>query len=93
MSDSAGFGTTAIIAAALVPLVSYIKRPTWDSKTNYGVGMAAAMIAAIIGALVDGNVTNVGQALVLIATALGTSQTVYTLYFRDTAVNEKLTGK
>lgn len=86
-------GTTALVAAALVPLVSLIKRPTWTEKQSFALGMAAAAVAAVVGALVDGHVKNVQQGLTLALTALGTSQSVYMLYFRDTDINDTLSKK
>lgn len=91
--DGASVGMTAVIAAALVPLVSLVKRPTWTAKQSYVVGMVAAIIAAVAGALLDGGVKNWQEGLALALTALGTSQSVYVLYFRDTDINETLSNK
>lgn len=91
MDDAAVFGTTAAVAAVLVPFVSLIKRPSWSPKVNYAVGMVAALIAAVIGALVDGDVNTWGEGAALVLAALGTSQTVYQLYFVNTDVNNRLT--
>jgi ABC-type branched-subunit amino acid transport system permease subunit len=91
--DSAAVGMTAVIAAGLVPLVSLIKRPTWTTRQSYLVGMIAAIVAAVLGALLDGNVKTWQEGLTLALTALGTSQSVYMLYFRDTDINETLSKK
>lgn len=88
--SSSGVGTTAVVAAILVPIVSLIKNPKWNDKKKYAVGILAAAISAVIGALIDGNVKTWQQAFSLIFTALGTSQTVYMMYFKDTDMNSKL---
>lgn len=91
--SATAMGTTALVAAALVPVVSLVKRASWSKKQNYLVGMIAAMIAAVVGALADGHVTTWQQALTQVLVGLGTAQTVYTLYFKDTNLDKKLTAK
>ncbi len=92
MADGAGLGTSALIAVLLVPVVSLVKRPTWRKEVNYVVGMVAALISAFIGGLIDGEFTSVGFAAYL-ASAIAASQTIYTLYFGNTDLENKLAEK
>lgn len=92
MSDAAVLGTTTAVAVALVPIVSLIKNPKWGTKVNYAIGMVAAIVSAIAGAIMDGGVGAPNEWAARVLVALGASQTVYMLYFRDTDLNEKLTG-
>lgn len=94
MTDGAtGAGTAALLAVFLVPFVSLIKRPTWGTKANYAVAMAAALVCAIAGAAVDGQVTSWSTLIANLGVALGTSQTIYMLYFADTNAETVLAAK
>lgn len=88
--DLNGLGVSAIIAIALIPVVSLIKRPEWGSRVNYLIGIIAAAIAAVGGAVVDGGKTTWQEWVVSIFTALGASQTIYMTYFQNTNINDKL---
>lgn len=88
--DPGALGAAAVVAAFLVPVVSLIKRPTWSDKTKYALGMVAALVSAIVGAVIDGNVKNLAEGLAYFGTALATSNALYTLFFRDTAINQAL---
>lgn len=88
--DGAGLGTSTALAMFLVPLVSFIKKPTWSRQAKYLLGMVAALVCAVVGALVDGDVKSVGEAVAYFSTALATSTTLYTLYFKDTDLEVKL---
>jgi len=91
--DAGDLGTTAAIAAFLVPIVSWIKRPTWGSKANAVLAMVAALVAAIAGAVVDGKLTWSSEFISQIGVAFATSQVVYQLYFKETGLNTTLTNK
>jgi hypothetical protein len=92
MDNVEAVGTTALLASVLVPLVSYIKKPTWSDRAKYAIGMVAAVVAAVVGAFADADVNSWQEVLTLVLVALGTSQTIYNMYFRDTSINTKLTG-
>lgn len=87
------FGTAAVIAAFLVPLVSLIRKNSWSRQTTYLVGMAAALVSAFAGALVDGNISSGQEFVATFAVSLATSQTLYNLYFKNTELNATLTAK
>lgn len=87
--DSSGLGTSAILAIILVPVVSLLKRPGWRSEINYLIGMAAALICALVGGLVSGDLTTQGMAGYF-ASALAASQTVYQLYFASSDLEKTL---
>lgn len=89
--DYTALGTTGIIAIMMIPLVSIIKRPSWGTKINYLIGMGAALVAALIGGVVDGKIKKPSEALAYIGTAYASSQMVYNLVFKDTQVNADLT--
>lgn len=91
--DGEALGVSTALAAFLVPMVSLIKRPYWPRQAKYALGMAAAFVCAIAGALVDGNVKTPSEFGAYAATALATSQTIYALYFADTALEERLSGE
>ncbi len=88
--DGNSLGVAAIVAVFLVPVISLIKRPTWSVEAKHLLGMVAAIIAASVGALVDGHVNTIQEFIPYVGTAFTTAQTLYTLYFRDTSVNAKL---
>lgn len=88
--DASGLGTSAALAVFLVPLVSFVKKPTWSYRVNYLIGMVVALVCAIVGALADGHVNNLSSAVAYFGTALATSQTIYSLYFKDTNLETKL---
>lgn len=88
--DGNSLGTAAIVAVFLVPIVSLIKRPTWRLEAKHLLGLGAALVAAIVGALVDGHVNTLQEFIPLVGTAFMTSQSLYALYFNDTKLNEKL---
>lgn len=85
-------GTTALIAVGLVPLVSLIKRPSWSARVNYAVGMVASIIAATVGTVLDSSNLTARDWVTNIFVGLGSAQTVYMLYFRETGVNDDLTN-
>lgn len=89
--DAGSLGTSAVIATALIPVVSLIKNPTWGRQAKYALGMVAAVVAALLGAVIDGGLDGGWQAIgVRIATALATSSTIYNLYFENTNLNDRL---
>lgn len=88
--DGTGAGSAVLIATILMPVISMVKKPSWDTKSKYLIGMAAALFAAICGAVVDGEVKNLGELGTYFAVALGYSQTLYNLYFKDTETQQKL---
>jgi hypothetical protein len=88
--DSGGLGTAAMLAVFLMPVVSLIKKPTWSRQVKYLVGMVAALICALAGTVIDGNVKSWGEFLAYFSVSLATSQTLYQMYFKDTEIEEKL---
>jgi hypothetical protein len=90
--DNASLGTAAMLAVFLMPLVSLIKKPSWSPKTTYLLGMAAAIVCAVVGAVVDGDVKSPQEFVAYFGVALATSQSLYTLYFRDTELQSTLAG-
>lgn len=90
--DPAGLGTAAIIATFLVPMLSFIKKPEWSHQAKYLLGMVGALVAASVGAVVDGDVTNVAEFVPYFGTAFASAQTLYNLYFTNTKTEEKLAG-
>lgn len=91
--DAGGLGTAALVATLLLPLVSLIKQPTWSANAKQALGLAAALVAAVIGALVDGNVNTWQEGIALLGTARLVADTVYAQFFRETQFNETLTEK
>jgi hypothetical protein len=89
--DSAALGTTAVIAAVMVPIVSLIKTDKMTSKQRYALGLAASFVAALIGGVVDGHVKDVKGAVAYLGTAVAVAQTVYGLFFKDSGLDQKLT--
>lgn len=87
-----GLGTSAVLALFLVPIVSMIKRPTWSKQAKYLLGMLASLICAAVGALIDGDVKSVSEFVAYAATALAVSQTIYTMYFENSDLEERLRG-
>jgi hypothetical protein len=92
MADVSALGTSAVLAALLVPAVSLFKRPEWPYQVNYLIGMAVALVCALAGAALDGSLTpeQIGAGFV---TSLATAQTIYALYFSGTGTEEKLANK
>lgn len=88
--DSVGIGSAATFALLLMPFVSLIKKPSWSDKAKQALGLGAALVAAFIGALVDGNVNTWQEAVAYFATARLVAETLYTQYFRGTEANAKL---
>lgn len=88
--DTQSLGTAAAIAMVLVPIISLIKRDTWSTQVRQIVALAAALVAAIGGALVDGNISNVGEFVAYLGTARLVAETLYTQYFGDTPLNARL---
>ena len=88
--DPTTMGTVALIATFLVPLVSLIKKPTWSRQAKYALGLAAALLSTIIGAVINGDIGSVSEFVAYLSTGLASAQTVYNLYFVDTDVNESL---
>jgi hypothetical protein len=88
--DATALGTAAAIAMILVPVVSLIKRPTWSPQAKYLLGMAAAFVAAVAGAFVDGNFSNVQDFAAYFGTALASSQTLYTLHFENSKLEAEV---
>lgn len=91
--DGAGLGTATSLAVFLVPVVSMIKKPTWSRQAKYLVGMLAALLCAVVGSLVDGEVKSLSEGVAYFGTALAASQTLYNLYFKDTELETKLEGE
>ena len=91
--DGSGLGTAAALAVILMPVVSLIKRPSWPDQAKYLLGMAAALICAIAGALVDGQVKSPSEFVAYLGVSLATSQTLYTMYFKDTDMQKNLAEK
>lgn len=83
-------GTATAIAVILVPFVSLIKRDTWSDKAKQALGLGAAFVAAIIGAVVDGNVNNLGEFIAYLGVARLVAETLYTQHFSGTALNSRL---
>ena len=90
--DGAALGTSAALALFFVPIVSFIKKPTWSHQAKYLLGMVAALICAVVGAFSDGDVKNVGDFMAYFGTAVTSSQVLYNLYFKDTDLNASLEG-
>lgn len=89
--DAGSLGTAAVIATALIPVVSLVKNPLWSRKAKHALGLAAAFIAAVLGAVIDGGFEGGWQAIaVRLATAFAASSTIYNLFFEDTNLNDKL---
>lgn len=89
--DAGNLGTSAVIATALIPIVSLVKNPSWGRKAKYTLGMVAAFIAAVLGAVVDGGLEGGWQEIVArLAASLATASTIYNLYFENTTLNDKL---
>lgn len=89
--DSAALGTTAVVAAVMVPLVSLIKTDKMTPKQRYALGLAASFVAAVIGGVVDGQVKDIKGAVAYLGTAVAVAQTVYGLFFKDSSLDQKLT--
>lgn len=88
--DTQALGTAAAIALVLVPLLSLIKRDSWSTQIRQTVALAAALVAAIGGALIDGNISNVGEFVAYLGTARLVAETLYTQYFGGTTLNARL---
>lgn len=88
--DGNALGTAAVVAAFLMPIISLIKKPTWSIEAKHILGMAAALIAAVVGAVVDGHVNTVQEFIPLFGTSFVSAQTLYTLYFSKTQMNATL---
>jgi hypothetical protein len=91
--DQAGLVTATAMALFLVPIVSFIKKPSWSTRAKYLLGMGTALFCAVVGALVDGEVNSTAEAVAYFGTALAASQTLYTLYFADTGLEATLRAK
>lgn len=88
--DGNSIGTAAAVAAFLLPIVSLIKRPEWKTETKHMLGLLSAIIAALVGAVVDGHVNSVQEFIPLLGTSFVTAQTLYVLYFSKLDINAKL---
>lgn len=88
--DPAALGSAALVATFLVPLLSLIKRPNWSNEAKQLLALAGALVAAIVGAVVDGSINNATELVAYFGTASVTAQTLYGLYFKKTALEQKL---
>lgn len=90
--DGNALGISALAAMFLMPLVSLIKKPSWSTQAKQLLGLSAAFVAAMAGAVVSGDLTtsNWEAIIAYIATARMTAETLYTQYFGNTEVNAKL---
>jgi hypothetical protein len=90
--ETEALGTAALVATFLIPIVSLIKQDTWRPEFRQLLGLAAALVAAIVAGLVDGELKldNWETIFAYFATARVVAETIYTQYFKNTEVNEKL---
>lgn len=88
--DAQALGTAATIALILVPVISLVKRDSWSTQVRQTVAIAAALVAAIGGAIVDGNISNLGEFVAYLGTARLVAETLYTQYFGGTTLNARL---
>lgn len=88
--DPTALGSAALVATFLVPLLSFIKRPSWSSEAKQALALAGALVAALVGAVVDGSINNATELIAYFGTASVTAQTLYGMYFKKTALEKKL---
>ena len=92
-------GIGAALGLVLPPLVSFLKGRNWPEGVNLGLTLLICLIAGTIGAAIDGTVRLRGDIihdpaglLAAAGAAFAAATVVYKLYFRDTEMNERLTG-
>lgn len=90
--DGGDLGTTAVIATALVPVVSLVKQAHFPDKVNFIIAIVASVIAAAAGTIVDSHPQTWRDVVPRIGTAFTVGQLVYQLYFKNTTINDKLTN-
>lgn len=83
-------GAAAGLAILLMPFVSLIKKSSWSTQAKQALGLIAAFIAAIGGAVIDGNVDTLAEGIAYLATARVVAETLYTQYFGGTSLNSRL---
>lgn len=88
--DAVALGSAAFFAMFLMPLVSLLKKQKWATEVKYLISMGAAVIAAIGGAAVDGNIGSFAEFIAYLGTAQATINGLYTMYFKNTKLNETL---
>ena len=92
-------GIGAALGLVLPPLVSFLKGRHWPEALNLGLTLVICLIAGAASAAIDGTIELRGDIIhdpegLLAATgaAFAAATIVYKLYFRDTEMNERLTG-
>lgn len=92
MVDGNSLGTAALVATFLIPIVSLIKKDHWRDEVKQLLGLGAALVAAVVAGVVDGEleVDNWESIFAYFATARVVAETLYTQYFRNTEANTKL---
>jgi hypothetical protein len=90
--DGTNLGTSAVIATLLVPVISLVKRPSWNPKAVHALSLVAALLAAVIGTVVDNKPANKAEFIASLGTAFTASQVVYAQFFSGTSMNEKLSN-
>lgn len=89
--DTVALGTAAAVAVLLVPLVSLIKKDSWSSQAKYALGLAASLVAAMVGGLIDGDINSLKEGFSYIGTAFLSAQTIYSLFFKGSSIDNTLT--
>lgn len=92
MVDGNSLGTAALVAMFLVPIVSLIKRDNWSDQVKQLLGLGAALVAAVIAGAVDGTLSfdSWESIVAYFGTARLVAETLYSQYFRNTALNTRL---
>ena len=89
--DPTTIGTISAIGAAVIPpLVSFLKRQTWSAQVKQLVAALAALIVAGVGIAVTTQDFTTLAITQLAALAYAGSQVVYGVYFRGSAVETRL---
>jgi hypothetical protein len=86
-------GTISAIGAAVVPpVVSFLKRQHWTAQTKQAIAFAVSAVVAVVGIAITGASWAPTQLASLIGLVFLGGQAVYGAYFRGSAVDSKLTS-
>jgi len=91
--SSADLATISAVGAAIVPpVVSFLKNEKWSTTVKQGIALGVSVVTTVVGLLVAGahfSVVNLSSEVGLVY--LG-SQIVYAGYFRQSVAERKLTA-